>query len=223
MKVPKYKVGNSGYEIKIQESWRVLDVGSGHNPHPRANVLLDKHLKDDTERSGKPIKIDEEKDFVEGNAESMPFGDKEFDYIIASHVAEHVDNPERFCKELMRVGKRGYIETPSKFAEILFDEPYHKWYVYTNKKGGLVFEEITKRARLGLIGKVFYAAFYVNIERVGKKTISFSNRYLRYISSKIATYLLRIPLVKSGKLYTCFEWDGYFEFKIIRNKETPNR
>lgn len=218
-RVPKYKVGNSGYEIEIQDGWRVLDVGSGHNPHPKANVLLDKHLKDDTERSGKPLKADKERVFVEGDAESMPFGNKEFDYIIASHIAEHVDNPEKFCKELIRVGKRGYIETPSKFAEILFDEPYHRWYVYIYN-GVLVFEKITKRSRLRLFGKIFYAVFYINIERVGKKTISFPNRYLRYISSKIVTYILRIPLVKTGKINNYFEWENSFEFKIIWNKES---
>ena len=197
-----------------------MDIGSGHNPHPRANVLLDKHLKDNTERSGKPLKMDKGKDFIEGDAESMPFENKEFDYIIASHIAEHVNNPEKFCKELMRVARRGYIETPSRFAEILFDEPYHKWYVYIHN-GILVFEEIVNRSRLGLFGKIFYALFYVNIKRVGKKTISFSNRYLRYISSKIVTYLLRIPLVKTRKIYTCFEWENSFKFKVIyRNRET---
>lgn len=217
--MPKYKVGNSHYQIEIQDGWRVLDVGSGHNPHPRANVLLDKHLQDNTERSGKPLKVDKEREFVEGDAESMPFKDKEFDYIIASHIAEHVDNPEKFCKELMRVGKIGYIETPSKFAEILFDEPYHKWYAYTNK-GVLLFEQITKRSRLGLLGKIFYAAFYINIERVGKKTIFFPNRYLRYISSKIVDYLLRKPFIKTGKINNCFEWEDVIEFKIIWDKET---
>ena len=109
--MPKYKAGNSGYEIDIQDGWRVLDVGSGHNPHPRADVLLDKHLQDDTERSGKPLKVDKERNFVEGDAESMPFKDKEFDYLIASHIAEHVGNPEKFCKELMRVGKGVYRNT----------------------------------------------------------------------------------------------------------------
>ena len=68
--------------MKIRDDWKVLDVGSGHNPHPRANVLLDKNICDNTDRSGKPIKIDNERLFFEGNAESMPFKDKEFDYLI---------------------------------------------------------------------------------------------------------------------------------------------
>lgn len=41
-----------------------------------------------------------------------------------------MDNPDKFCKELIRVGNRGYIETPSKFGGILLSEPFHKYYVY---------------------------------------------------------------------------------------------
>ncbi|MCL5272136.1 MAG: class I SAM-dependent methyltransferase [Gammaproteobacteria bacterium] len=218
MKFQIYRSGNSGYQIRISDNWRVLDVGSGHNPHPRANVLLDKNLRDNTERSGKPLKIDKEKEFVEGNAESMPFEDKEFDYIIASHVAEHVDDPEKFCAELIRVGKRGYIETPGKFAEILFDEPFHKWYVYV-KDQVLIFEEITKRAQLGILGKIFYAIFYLNISREGKKTIRVSNKYLKYIADKLVHYLIRQPLRRTGKLYTCFEWEKSFEYQVIKSEK----
>lgn len=213
----KYSVGLSGYKVKIRGDWKVLDVGSGHNPHPRANVLLDKNIYDNTDRSGKSIKIDNERLFFEGNAESMPFKDKEFDYLIASHVAEHCDNPEKFCRELVRVSKGGYIETPSKFAELLFDEPYHKWYVYV-KNGILIFEKINIRVRLGLIGKLFYAVYYINIEREGKRTIILTNKCLRYVTSNVVHYLLKKPLLLSGILYTRFEWKESFRFKILEEK-----
>jgi len=52
----------------------------------------------------------------------MPFKDKVFDYIVASHVFEHVKEPEVFLRELMRVGRAGYIETPNVLFERL--DPY---------------------------------------------------------------------------------------------------
>ena len=153
--MPKYKTINSGYVIEIRDNQLVLDIGSGHNPHPRANVLLDKYPEYSVHREDKPLKINKEMKFVKGDAESIPFGNKKFDYVIASHIAEHVDNPENFCKELMRVGNEGYIETPSKLKEILFNAPYHKWYVYTHN-GVLIFEKKTKQSYIGLFKKLFF-------------------------------------------------------------------
>lgn len=118
-------------------------MGSGHNPHPRANVLLDKYPEYSAHREDNPLKINKEMEFVKGDVELMPFGNKKFDYVIASHIAEHVDNPENFCKELTRVESSGYIETPIKLKEILFNAPYHKWYVYTHN-GVLIFEKKLK-------------------------------------------------------------------------------
>jgi len=144
----KYTVGNSNTEIEIKDEWLVLDIGSGHNPHPRADILVDRSLEENIDRSGKPIKIDKKRPFIVGDVQYLPFKDKTFDYIIASHVAEHVENPETFCRELMLTGKRGYIETPSKIGEILLAEPFHRWYVYVNNQT-LIFEKITNHSPLG--------------------------------------------------------------------------
>lgn len=94
----------------------VLDVGSGGNPHPRSDVLLDRILGAE-HRSGTPMVID--RLTVLGDANKLPFKDKSFDYIIASHILEHMENPEIFISELMRVGKAGYIETPNFICERL--------------------------------------------------------------------------------------------------------
>lgn len=210
-----YPAGNSDYKIKIRDDWKVLDVGSGHNPHPRANVVLDKYIEDDRERSGKSIKARVGQQFVKGDACSMPFKGKEFDYVIASHIAEHIDDPEKFCKELIRVGERGYIETPSRFSEMILGEVFHKWYVY-EKNGTLIFEKKNKHHLLDLLGKVFYAIYYVNIKREDKPTLYFHNEYLRDFSDRLAHYFLRKPWVKFKKLtYTCFEWRDKFNYKIL--------
>lgn len=100
--------------LPIDESAVVLDVGSGGNPHPRADVLLDR-LSGSEHRSGTPMLID--RAAVVGDATRLPFKDKAFDFVIASHILEHMPNPVVFLKELQRVGKAGYIETPNFISE----------------------------------------------------------------------------------------------------------
>lgn len=66
---------------------------------------------------------------LEADGENLPVGDKEFDYIICSHVIEHVENPEKFVRELSRVANRGYIEAPSLIGGYLAPKVSHKWVV----------------------------------------------------------------------------------------------
>lgn len=101
----------------------VLDVGSGGNPYPRANVLLDAY-EDSVERYNAPIIKD--RPMVYGLGERMPFRDKAFDFVIASHVLEHTADPASFLNELMRIGKAGYIETPDAFFERINPFRFHR-------------------------------------------------------------------------------------------------
>jgi hypothetical protein len=50
--------------------------------------------------------------------EPWPFSDKFFDFSVCSHTLEDVRDPLFVCSELIRVSKRGYIETPSRLAEM---------------------------------------------------------------------------------------------------------
>ncbi|GAB7562665.1 hypothetical protein LG202_07040 [Methylobacillus methanolivorans] len=97
----------------------VLEVGSGGNPYPRANVLLDAY-ENTRERHWVPLTSD--RPTVLGFVENLPFKDKAFDFVIASHVLEHSTDPERFLTELQRVAKAGYIEVPDALFERL--NPY---------------------------------------------------------------------------------------------------
>lgn len=211
----KYPVGYASYKIKIKDNWKVLDVGSGHNPHPRANVILDKYIGDNKERSGKPIKIISGQKFIRDDVCTMPFKNKKFDYIIASHIAEHVDNPKRFCEELMRVGRRGYIECPSKFTETLLGERFHKWYVF-HKKDVLIFEKKRNRNCLDIMGRVFYALFYISTKRENRYTLTSRSGTL----GKIGFFIIKYPLQKLWRIvrkitYTCYQWEGKFNYRII--------
>jgi SAM-dependent methyltransferase len=92
----------------------VLEVGSGGNPYPRADVLLDAY-EVTRERHWVPLKAD--RPTVLGFVERLPFRDGAFDFVIASHVLEHSADPVRFLSELQRVARAGYIETPDAFME----------------------------------------------------------------------------------------------------------
>lgn len=113
-------------KLPVNKKALVLDVGGGDVPYPRANVVLDKYL-DNFER-GTNLRLD--RPLIIGDARKMPFKDKAFDFIVASHVLEHMDNPVLFLKELMRVGKAGYIETPSILYETIVPYSYHKLYIH---------------------------------------------------------------------------------------------
>ena len=60
----------------------------------------------------------EEKDFknyktCDFNHDKLPYEDNEFDFVYARHVIEDLYNPFNLLKEMSRVSKKGYIETPS--------------------------------------------------------------------------------------------------------------
>ena len=92
----------------------VLEVGSGGSPYFRANVLVDAY-EETRERHWAPLITD--RPTVLGLGEALPFRDKCFDFVIASHVLEHSSEPERFLRELERVASAGYIETPDALME----------------------------------------------------------------------------------------------------------
>lgn len=52
-------------------------------------------------------------DSITGNAEALPFPDKQFDYILSFQTLEHMENPIKVLQEMARVcRKRAYITVP---------------------------------------------------------------------------------------------------------------
>lgn len=104
----------------------VLEIGSGHNPKARSDVLCDKFIADDEQRGGTIVA---DRPIVEADGQFLPFVDQTFDYVICSHVLEHVEDPVQLIAELERVARRGYIETPSEIGERIYGWHYHNWVV----------------------------------------------------------------------------------------------
>jgi hypothetical protein len=109
-------------------TWNVVDVACGATAGiERANTLVDIH--DWSEKYP-------DKNFIVHDAENpLPFSDKEFDFVFASHILEHVKDPVLFCSELCRIGKRGYIEVPTPLIDNLVSgddrSPLgHKWWIF---------------------------------------------------------------------------------------------
>lgn len=134
--------------FEICEAKRVLDIGSGAYPFPFATHLADLHLNGTSHRSeplrktGLPLQV--------CDIERLPYTNNAFDFVYCSHVLEHVNNPSKACEEIMRVGRRGYIETPTRLSDVMFNyirlTGHHLWHV--NCIGGtVVFMEWEDRER----------------------------------------------------------------------------
>ena len=102
--------------------WKVLDIGCGYSANDYATTICDiqdlsKHYND--------------RNFVKLIDENLPFTDNEFDFVVASHVIEHVKDPKKFIAELERVSKKGYIELPTKLEDNLVFEnkKEHLWHM----------------------------------------------------------------------------------------------
>ena len=99
--------------------WKVLDIGCGYTANKFATTICD--VQDLSN-------FYKDKNFVKLENKILPFKDKHFDFVIASHVLEHVDDPKFFISELERVSSKGYIELPTKLEDNL---------VFKNKKDHL--------------------------------------------------------------------------------------
>lgn len=139
----------------IKKSDKVLDLGSGNHPFPLATHRIDLFVENNFHRGGVKFVRDSRPIYV-ANIESLPFRDKEFDFIYCSHVLEHVDDPRKACKEIMRVGNRGYIETPTRLSDMIYNFSYlHRWNINVVGKS-LIFIEYSERERKGTGTSYFF-------------------------------------------------------------------
>ena len=178
------------YPMTIKRSDIVLELGSGHNPYYRSDILLDKYIADKTERGGS-IVIN--RPFVVADACALPFQNKSIDYVVCRHILEHMEDPSGFAKELERVGKRGYIETPSIISEEIYGWPFHKWKV-SRDETKILMESKEREIVNPLLHPVFH-----------KKHVE-DGHYYRFYESNLDLFLM------------CFEWDDKIPLQVNRKE-----
>ena len=108
--------------LSNKKDWQILDIGCGHSPNEFATTICD--IQDLSN-------FYKDKNFFRLNGKILPFKDNQFDFVIASHVMEHVEDLKFFISELERVSKKGYIELPSKLEDNLVFEnkKEHLWHM----------------------------------------------------------------------------------------------
>jgi SAM-dependent methyltransferase len=116
----------------IKPSDRVLEIGPGADPYFRSDVLLEKKFGTQEEYAsqfGNTHKLQTDKPVIFYDGDAFPFADKEFDYVICSHVLEHVENVELFLSEVFRVARKGYFEYPLIYYDYLYNFDVHVNYL----------------------------------------------------------------------------------------------
>lgn len=123
----------------IQPNDKVLEIGPGATPHPRSDVFLELNYDSEEERIAQSghvgiLKTDKEVVYYDGG--EFPFEDNKFDYVICSHVLEHVENADFFLRELQRIANKGYLEFPTIYYDYIYNFPEHTLFLL--EKDGVI-------------------------------------------------------------------------------------
>jgi len=144
----KIKYQKRFVNFNIKPGARVLDIGSGGEPFPYANFLIDRY-PGKTQHRYNPLKTNN-LPFANGNVEYLPYKSKSFDFVYCAHVLEHVENPVKALTEIQRIGKTGYIEVPTKMSDTVFNfaklNHFHKWHI-SMVGNTLIFIEYSEKDR----------------------------------------------------------------------------
>lgn len=162
---------------EIPAHWKVLDIGPGEYPHPRADAYLDYDLEKLTplsERGKRTIPAD-----IQGSVDQV--ADKEFDFVWMSHCMEHLKDPLAAAKTISRIGKRGCMIVPSAWKEGLtnFEETGHLWQILPNpnEKAPPIF--VRANGQVERIRNVDVMKSMSRVFRTGPNRISTEQRELR--------------------------------------------
>ena len=103
-----------------------------------------------------------------------------------------MDNPTLFIQEICRVGKRGYMETPSLIGEFLFPKEAHKWVI------------LDIDDKLVLYDKNLVPGNYKN---------NYGELFLNYLPYQSLPYKL-LGLTEGELMINRYEWEDDIDFII---------
>ncbi len=190
--------------LEENSKWKTLDIGCGYRAHHKASTIADVQDFSNYYKNKKFIQIKEKK---------LPFEDNEFDFVIASHVIEHVNDFQFFIKEIERISSKGYIELPTRLADNLVFENKtdHVWWFFfddinneliVSEKKNLI-DPFISVSMSKILEEIFRDSLVIELywEKkieytinnkdlyMGFKKISFLNIVKKYLSKKLRSFI----------------------------------
>jgi len=112
---------------------RILDIGGWFAPCRQATHMVDIMPYETMNRAGAygygdiQVKPENYHRLDLGEIDRLPFEDQSFDFVVCRHTLEDIKDPIKICREMMRVAKAGYIETPHRTYESTKGVERHWW------------------------------------------------------------------------------------------------
>jgi hypothetical protein len=114
--------------IEIGKADFVIDIGGGHRPFWRADLIVEKFPFDQDLHRNQPMQFPRVP-VIKADAVTLPIANGGCDLVFASHIIEHLPDPARFVAEIKRCSRRVYLEFPSRKRELMFAWSFHPWLI----------------------------------------------------------------------------------------------
>jgi hypothetical protein len=143
---------------QLSDSDVVLDIGGWAHPFNRANYVMDAEAYETRGYYNRTFAKNNPFPPLGGTVEHFtaetwiqrdicektpyPFEDKSIDVVICSHTLEDIRDPLWVCSEMIRIGKAGYVEIPSRLWEScrghesgITGLSHHRWLIDVEENG----------------------------------------------------------------------------------------
>jgi hypothetical protein len=166
---------------------KILEVGPGQKPFLAATEFVDWLAWPNLQ--GKTVHA------LNINQDVLPLADKSFDFVYCRQTLEDLYNPFLMCREMGRVGRAGYIETPSPIAEAARGVDYQSppWRGYHHHRYLVWVEDDT----------LMFLPKYPIVEHID----------LGKLEGRLAEWLNAHPLYWN----TYFFWEGTLRYRVLEH------
>jgi|TARA_B100001093_G_scaffold519582_1_gene609260 SAM-dependent methyltransferase len=202
----KTSINSINKKLKENPNWNILDIGCGYTANKYATTVADVQDLSNFYKEKKFIRITDKK---------LPFKDDEFDFVVTSHVIEHVEDFQFFISEIERITKQGYIELPTRLGDnIVFEnlKDHIWWFKYDDEFDSLLVsrknqilepfvtvstaKNLEKIFRESLVMEIFWKDkidFKIdeNLQLRSETKINFTSLIKKYFSKKIRKFFSR--------------------------------
>jgi 2-polyprenyl-3-methyl-5-hydroxy-6-metoxy-1,4-benzoquinol methylase len=167
-----------------------------------------------------------------GEAEKLPFADKEFNFINCNEVIEHVKNPElvlRECHRVLNDGGKMYVSICNRYG--IYDSHYRLWFINLlprkiAEKIAVIFFKINQKtensAGYHSLAQMHYFTYKQAITLFKKYCFESIETHRSYFFGEVFTDNKIIRLLRKIKLYRLAwlitkNFIGVFHFFITKN------